>query len=98
MDYKAFENLELIPELLETLKSMSERMAKFAPPLTTKKEVAKFLEKSERTINNYIEQGLLKEGYHFHRKNAKILVFIEEAIFEFRDDLHKGIVHEKATA
>lgn len=95
MDLKAFENLELIPELLEYVKEMSERLAKFAPPLTSKKEVAKFLGKSERTVNNYIEKGLLKEGYHFFRKNDKILVFIEDAIFEFRDDLHKGIAHEK---
>jgi len=95
LDIGVFEHLELIPELLATVKEMSERMAKYAPPLTSKKEVAKFLNKSERTINNYIESSLLKEGYHFTRKNGKILVFIEEAIFEFRNELHKGIAHEK---
>ena len=58
----------------------------------TKKEVAKFLNVSERTINNYIERGLLKEGIHFHKKNnAKMLVFIESAVFEFRDDLLRGL-------
>ncbi len=95
MSYEAFENLELIPTLLKTIEQMNERMARFAPPLTSKKEVAKFLGKSERTINSYMEQGLLKEGYHFHRKNAKMLVFIEDAIFEFRDKRSRGIVNEK---
>ncbi len=92
MNIQAFNNLELIPELLKQVKLMTERMTKLAPPLTTKKEVAKFLNKSERTINNYIEQGLIKEGYHFYRKNGKILVFIEDAILEFRDERDKGIV------
>jgi hypothetical protein len=67
------------------------------PPITTKKEVAKFLGKSERTINNYIERGLLRDGYHFHRKNVRILVFIEDAISEFRRELHKGIAYEEVT-
>jgi len=92
MNVKAFENLELIPELIKQVGLMAERMAKLVPPLTSKKEVAKFLNKSERTINNYIEQGLLRENHHFYRKNGKILVFIEDAILEFRDERDKGIV------
>ncbi|WP_373035503.1 helix-turn-helix domain-containing protein [Sulfurimonas sp.] len=92
MNTQAFENLELIPELLTKIGLVAERMAKLAPPITSKKEVARFLNKSERTVNNYIEQGLLKEGYHFYRKNGKILVFIEDAILEFRDKRDKGIV------
>ncbi len=92
MDLKAFENLELIPALLEKIVSMEERLKKFTPPLTTKKEVASFLKVTPRTINNYISIGYLKENYHFKRKSDKIMVFIEEAILEFRDNLDKGIV------
>lgn len=92
MDLKAFENLELIPILLEKIVSMEQRLKKFAPPLTTKKEVASFLKVTPRTINNYISNGYLKENYHFKRKSDKIMVFIEEAILEFRDNLDKGIV------
>lgn len=95
MNVEAFENLELIPKLLATIESMDARLKKFAPPLTTKQEVSKFLGKSERTVNNYITTGLLREGYHFHRKNVKILVFVEDAIIEFRDELHRGIAYEK---
>jgi hypothetical protein len=97
MNVKAFENLELIPELLKTIRALEERLQKFAPPLVTKKEVAKFLGKSERTINNYMASGLLIEGYHYFHKNAKIIVFDEDKILEFRDKLARGLVHEKAT-
>jgi len=97
MNVEAFENLELIPELLSAVQQMSDRIAKFAPPLTTKKEVAKFLGKSERTINNYMANELLVEGYHYFYKNAKIIVFDEDKILEFRDKLARGLVHEKAT-
>jgi len=92
MNVKAFENLELIPELLKTIKALEERLQKFTPPLVTKKEVAKFLGVTPRTLNNYISNGYLKEGYHFKRKNDKILVFIEDAIIEFRDKRDKGMV------
>ena len=97
MGYEAFENLELIPDLLAAVQQMSERMAKFAPPLTSKKEVAKFLGKTERTINNYMSQGYLKDGYHYVHKSAKMIVFDEDAILEFRDKLSRGLVDEKVT-
>jgi len=92
MDFTVFENLAIIPKLLEKISCMEERLKKFTPALTTKKEVAKFLNVTPRTINNYISNGYLKENYHFQRKSDKIIVFIEEAILEFRDNLNKGIV------
>ena len=97
MNVEAFENLELIPDLLAAVQQMSERMAKFAPPLTSKKEVAKFLGKTERTVNNYMSQGYLVENYHYIHKNAKMIVFDEDAILEFRDKLSRGLVNEKVT-
>lgn len=97
MNLQAFENLELIPDLLLAVQKMSDRMAKFAPPLTSKKEVAKFLGKTERTINNYMNQGYLKDGYHYFYKNAKMIVFDEDAILEFRDKLSRGLINEKIT-
>jgi len=92
MNVKAFENLELIPELLNTIKQLEERLYKFIPKLETKREVADFLDVTPRTINNYISNGYFKEGYHFKRKNDKILVFIEDAIIEFREKRDKGMV------
>ncbi len=97
MNVSAFENLELIPTLLEQNKILIKRLNKLIPPLTTKKEVAKFLDRSESTINRYIQLGYLIEGIHFNRKNGKILVFIEDAITEFRKELDKGLAYEKVT-
>jgi predicted DNA-binding transcriptional regulator AlpA len=94
MDIK-YEYLELIPELLEQNQALLERLNKLVPPLTTKKEVANFLGKSQSTINRYIQLGYLIEDVHFYRKNSKILVFIEDAITEFRKQLDKGLVYEK---
>jgi len=95
MELGVLQNLELLPVILEKVAIMEDRMKKYAPPVTTKKEVAKFLNKSQSTINRYMQLGLLVEGKHFYRKNGKILVFIEDAIFEFRDELHKGIAYEE---
>jgi len=97
MNVSAFENLELIPTLLEQNKILIKRLNKLIPPLTTKKEVAKFLDRSESTINRYIQLGYLIEGIHFNRKNGKILVFIEDAITKFRKELDKGLAYEKVT-
>jgi len=95
MELGVLQNLELLPVILDKVAEMEKRMKKYAPPVTTKKEVAKFLNKSQSTINRYMQLGLLIEGKHFYKKNGKILVFIEDAIFEFRDELHKGIVNEE---
>ncbi len=97
MELGVLKNLELLPEILEMQKKNAERLARLIPPITTKEEVARLLHVTPRTINNYISQGYLKEGYHFKRKNAKVLVFIEDAILDFRDELSKGMVNEKVT-
>lgn len=95
MEVSSFENLALIPTLLNKIEMMETRMAKLMPPITTKDEVAKFLGKSKSTINRYMQEGLLIEGTHFYRKNGKILVFIEDAITDFRNKLSKGLAYEK---
>jgi len=97
MNVKAFEYLELLPILLSKIEQLESRQKILMPPITTKKEVAKYLSKSESTINRYIQLGYLIEGVHFYRKNGKILVFIEDAITEFRKELDKGLVYEKVT-
>lgn len=92
MNPKSFEYLELIPELFSKIKNMEERMQKLTPPITSKKDVAKFLQRSESTVNRYMSDGLLIEGQHYYRKNGKILVFIEDAIIEFRHNLSRGLI------
>jgi len=92
-----FKNLALIPNMLKQIEEMSNALKKLMPPITSKKEVAKFLGRSESTINSYITQGLLVEGRHFSRKNGKMLVFVESAVIEFRKELLTGTAHAKVT-
>ena len=93
MDLKVLENLALIPSLIEEIKELKKLVA---PELTTKKEVSLFLGVTGRTVNNYIEQGYLRENYHFKRKGVKILVFIDSAIREFKKEF-RGVANEKVT-
>jgi hypothetical protein len=95
MDLKAFENLELIPNLLDEILSLQKRLELFAPTIETKVDVARYLGCSTSTVNNYMRNGLLVEGKHFYRKNAKMLVFIESAIVKFKKELKRGIVNEE---
>jgi len=74
---------------------MSNIIKRMMPPLTNKRDVARFLDKSERTVNNYIETGILREGYHFYRKDGKMLVFVESAVIEFRKELITGTTNAK---
>ncbi len=92
MNVEAFEHLELIPILLQKIETMEDRLWKLAPPLTTKREVAKYLDVTERTVNNYIQNGYLKDGIHFYRKSAKMLVFIEDAVISFNEKRKKGMI------
>ncbi len=50
--------------------------------LTIKKYVAKFLEKSEATIDNMIADGRLIEGIHYTRE--KKIQFVPQAIVEYK--------------
>lgn len=90
MNLEAFNNLELIPELLKTVQDLKILVNILKPELSTKRGVAMFLGTTERTVNNYIADGKLIEGKHFNRKNGKILVFIEDAVIEFKINKGKG--------
>jgi len=86
MKAEDFENLGLIPKLLEQIENLQTKLQRIeqviAPPLTTKLGVANYFGVKPRTINNYITNGYLVEGKHFFRKNAKLL-FVEDAILTF---------------
>ena len=52
--------------------------------LNTKKAVSKFLNKSEKTIDNYIKNKKLIENKHYFINENKRIEFIPFAIVEFR--------------
>ena len=83
MDFKVFNNLELIPHLLIKIEELNNKIELFSPKLNTKKGVMQFLDKSDKTIHNYINDGRFIENIHFYRKNGK-MIFVESAIIDFK--------------
>ena len=95
MNYKAFENLELIPQLLEKISLLEKKSSHLEENLitplnlTNRNNVKKYLEISESTLNNMLKDGRLKQGKHFTKeiKNNRFrIVFVESAIKEFKEN------------
>lgn len=93
MNYKAFENLELIPQLLEKILHLEEKIklleTNLIKPLdlTNRKNVKEYLNISESTLNNMFKDGRLKRGFHYTKTikgNRTKIVFIESAIKELK--------------
>lgn len=93
MNYKAFENLELIPQLLDKILHLEEKInlleINLIKPinLTTRKNVREYLNISESTLNNMFKDGRLKRGIHYTKTikaNKPKIVFIESAIKELK--------------
>ena len=93
MNYKAFENLELIPQLLEKILHLEEKInlleTNLIKPLdlTTRKNVKEYLNISESTLNNMFKDGRLKQGKHFTKSlkgNKAKIVFIQSEIMELK--------------
>lgn len=93
MNYKAFENLELIPQLLEKIQFLEKKISllefNLIKPLdlTVRRNVKQYLNISESTLINMMKDGRLKEGKHFVKSlkgNKAKIVFIESTIKEFK--------------
>ncbi|MBU0923908.1 hypothetical protein KKG81_03405 [bacterium] len=93
MNYKAFENLELIPQLLEKISILEIKLQHLEEnliiplDLTNRKNVKTFLNISESTLNNMMKDGRLKRGVHYTKtikSNRTKIVFIESAIKELK--------------
>jgi hypothetical protein len=93
MNYKAFENLELIPQLLEKISILEIKLQRLEQnliiplDLSNRKNVKTFLNISESTLNNMMKDGRLKQGKHFVKSlkgNKAKIDFIESAIKELK--------------
>lgn len=84
-------------DLLQTqLNTVTELLQLTINSLHTKKAVAKFLNKSEKTIGNYIKNKTFIEGKHYFINENRRIEFIASAIVEFKKNpKHKIIVEEK---
>ena len=93
MNYKAFENLELIPQLLEKIQFLEKKISLLefnlikSLDLTVRRNVKQYLNISESTLINMMKDGRLKEGKQFVKSlkgNKAKIVFIESTIKEFK--------------
>jgi hypothetical protein len=94
MNYKAFENLELIPQLLEKILILEEKIIRLEDnlikplDLTKRSDVKKYLEISDSTLNNMFKDGRFKIGKHYTKcikGNKPKITFIESAIKEMNN-------------
>ena len=86
MNYKAFENLELIPQLLEKISILEIKLQHLEEnlitplDLTNRKNVKTFLNISESTLNNMMKDGRLKSG---NTQKDVIQDLIKQAEYDF---------------
>ena len=86
-------NLDLIPQLLEEMKTLKDEISnltnKNKPKLTTLTNVAKYLNVSKMTVYNMLDDGRLKENVHFKKqmlRNKVKIVFVESAIIKYQKE------------
>ncbi|SFP99217.1 DNA-binding protein [Hydrogenimonas thermophila] len=84
-----FKNLEdAILLILETQKRLENKLDAILQITWSRKDVARYLKKSTKTVDNYIKNGKLQEGKHFVKENGRLL-FYPEAVIDFKKDLIK---------
>jgi len=72
-------------DILENqLKNVIELLQISITSLNTKKAVSKFLNKSEKTIDNYIKNNTFIENKHYFINENERIEFIPAAILEFK--------------
>lgn len=95
MSYEAFNNLELIPKLLEHLNTLNIRILKIENALIKKLDltkrdgVKKFLDISDSTLYQMMNDGRLRQGTHYRKTiNGKRvnIIFVESAIVDFKEN------------
>lgn len=80
-----FDNLEnTLKLILQKLEYNEELLQLSISALKTKKDVAKFLSKSEKTIDNYVKNNTLKINIHYFINERKRIEFIPLGILEFK--------------
>jgi len=95
MSYEAFKNLEKIPDILEKLEALENKINSLTNKndeldLTRVTKVSKYLGVTNKTIYNYIDNGIFKEYVHFKRvlnKKSVRIRFINNAIINFKKGL-----------
>ncbi len=90
----SFENLKKIDTILEKIEHLENKINTLSNntklDLSGVSSVSKYLGVTNKTIYNYIDNGIFKEYVHFKRvlnKNSVRIRFIENAIINFKKGL-----------
>ncbi|QEZ89072.1 hypothetical protein ACIB15232_0954 [Aliarcobacter cibarius] len=73
-----------LDNLESQLKNVIELLQISITSLNTKKAVSKFLNRSEKTIDNYIKNNVFVENKHYFINENEKIEFIPTAILEFK--------------
>ena len=95
MSYEAFNNLELIPKLLEHLNTLNLKILNIENELIKKLDlskrdgVKKYLNISDSTLYQMMNDGRFKQGVHYRKtlKGKRVnIIFVESAIVRFKEN------------
>lgn len=75
---------ETLISILNRLDDVQELLQLSIDSLTTKKAVSKFLNKSEKTIDNYIKNKTFKQDVHYRVLGNQKVEFLPFGILEFK--------------
>lgn len=93
-----FDVLKQIPEMLEEIKELKKEVIELRQhikpkyDLTKQSGVLKYLEISESTLAKYRKEGILRQGYHYHREikgSKSTITYVSGAIEEFKKESQK---------
>ena len=78
--------MKKINEVDNKLDLILDLVLKQSSALTTYNEVSQYLNKSTRTIRNYIINGKLVQNVHYNKDNNGKTIFIAKAIIAFKEN------------
>jgi len=89
----SLENLELIPKLLNELKSLklTQAMSSDKKWLNTR-ELSDYIGYSMDAINKMVKDGVFVDGIHYHKPQKKLLFDVEQVnnwVVGIKDEKHK---------
>ncbi len=86
-----FEELEnTLTKILDKLNNQEIMLQMVLSSLTTSKQVASFLGVSTRTIELWVKNGTLIRDTHYYRNEKNRLVFVPNAILEYKKNPKKA--------
>lgn len=85
-----FSILNLLPQILEELQTIKDRLNEQKVSYTKQKEVMEYLGiKSSTTLINYRKDGTFQENIHYKLDGERV-IYITDGIIDFKENFKKG--------